>query len=322
MNRFIEPTTDFGFKKLFGEEKSKSILKSFLFHILKLESPIAEITFMKQEQLPDSSVERVGVYDIFCIDEKGSRFIVEMQRGSQIFYKDRLLYYSTFPIYQQAKKGEWNYQLNPVYCVGVLGFRLEEDDRYFRRVKLCDIDTHEVFYDKLTFVFVELPKFNKELNELKDHADRWFYFLKHLSELNEVPEELSDEEEMKDAFRIAEISAMTVEERDRYETSLKHLRDAYSVIETARIKGLTEGRAEGITEGRAEGRADGLIEGEIRTLLSFTELRFGKTSEFIEKKLHEIRNEDILLDIKKLILNTSSLQELEQAIIERVRVGT
>ncbi|MBM3241752.1 Rpn family recombination-promoting nuclease/putative transposase [Candidatus Poribacteria bacterium] len=302
MSRYIEPTTDFGFKKLFGEEKSKNVLKSFLFHLLELESPIVDISFLKQEQLPDSRYERVGVYDIYCIDEKDNRFIVEMPKVKQIYFKDRALYYATFPIFQQAPKGGWNYRLNPVYCIGILDFTFAEDERYLRRIQLSDIETHEIFYDKLTFVFIELPKFNKDLSELKSYADKWLYFLRHLTELDEIPSELSDDAEMDEAFRIAEITAMTGAERYQYEDSLKSLRDEYSILQTARI----EGRNEGKTEGRMEGKAE--------SLLSLIELRFEQMSEFIEKKVRAITDEEILLAIQKLALKASTLQEFQKAI--------
>jgi len=298
MSRYIEPTTDFGFKKLFGEEGSKNVLKSFLFHILELESPIIDISFLTQEQLPDSQYERIGIYDIYCIDEKDNRFIVEMQKVKQIYFKDRALYYSTFPISQQAEKGGWNYRLNPVYCIGVLDFTFAEDKRYLRRIQLSDGETHEIFYDKLTFVFIELPKFDKELIELKNDADKWIYFLRHLSELNEIPSEFSDNTEMDEAFHIAEIAAMTGDERYQYEDSLKRLRDEYSVLQTVRVEGITVGR----------------VAGKAESLLSLIELRFKQTSGVLEGKIRSITDEELLLEIQKLVLESSTLQELEEAI--------
>lgn len=300
MSRYIEPTTDFGFKKLFGEERSKNVLKSFLFHILELEAPIVDISFLTQEQLPPSRYERVGIYDVYCIDEKENRFIVEMQKVKQIYFKDRALYYSTFPISQQAEKGGWNYRLNPVYCIGVLDFEFTEDERYLHRIQLSDIETYEIFYDKLTFVFIELPKFTKKLSDLRNYADKWIYFLKHLSELNEIPPDLSDEAEINEAFRIAEIAAFTGTERYQYEDSLKRLRDEYSNLQTARV----------------EGRNEGITEGAVRSLLSLIKLRFEQISETIEKTIKTIHDEELLQEIQRLALEASTLQELEKAINE------
>src|SRR3954468_14940507 len=110
MARYIDPKTDFGFKRLFGQEDSKGILKQFLFDVLELPHPIQDLTYIPPEQLPASPEDRTGIYDVYCVDTVGQRFIVEMQRGWQVYIKDRVLYYATFPIIQQAQKGtEWRF---------------------------------------------------------------------------------------------------------------------------------------------------------------------------------------------------------------------
>jgi predicted transposase/invertase (TIGR01784 family) len=301
MSRFISPLTDFGFKKLFGEEGSKEILKSFLFHILSLESEIVDISFLPQEQIPSAEDERLGIYDLYCIDEKGRRFIVEMQRASQIFFKDRSIYYSTFPIAQQAQRGDWNYQLNAVYCVGILNFNLVEDFRYIRTCKICDIETHEIFYDKLTFVYIELPKFNKDLDELENFADKWIYFLKNLSELEGIPKPLSDEPIIT-AFRLAEIAAYNEAERFAYHRSLKYFRDTRAQMEYAIIKG----REEGMAEGRVEGAIAAL---RVTLLLQLRE-KFGEIPQDVEKRIEAIESIEKLNLLLKQVVKANSLSEL------------
>lgn len=233
--RYIDPTTDFGFKKLFGEEESKPVLKRFLLDILELPSPIAEITFFPTEQLPRTPQERKGIFDVYCKDESGREFIVEMQKNRQLHFKDRALYYLTFPINQQAERGDWDYSLNAVYFVGILDFIFHDDDRYFRRIQLMDCDTHEIFSHKLTFAYIELPKFNLALSELKSGADKWLYFLKHATDLNDVPDELKTEP-FPLAFNLAEKSQMSEAEAYYYEGSLKDKRDRYAETETARVE--------------------------------------------------------------------------------------
>ncbi len=258
--RYLDPTTDFGFKKLFGEEESKPVLKSFLFNLLELSSPIVELTILPTEQLPRSPQERKGIFDVYCIDEQGQRFIVEMQKAQQLHFKDRALYYSTFPIAQQAQRGDWNYQLNAVYCVGILDFTFHSDNRFIRRLQIMDVETYDVFSDKLTFVYVELPKFNLTLEQLTTHRDKWIYFLKHATELREVPEALKDEP-LPVAFHLAELAQLTEAEIYYYEGSLKESRDRHAEKETARILGLERGREEGRREGIEEGRREGIEEG-------------------------------------------------------------
>lgn len=240
----INPFTDFGFKKLFGEEGSKDILIHFLNAILQRPHDIVDITFENNEKCGDIYRDRKVIYDIYCTDNAGSQFIVEMQNAKQKYFKDRTIFYSTFPIREQAKKGDWNFKLQPVYCIGLLGFDIEkDDDKYFYEAKLKH-QYNEVFYDKLTFIYLELPKFKLKECELKSNVDKWLYFLKNLEDFNELPNILNQPIFQK-AFEIAKEINLTPSEKDEYEDSLKAYRDNINIIDTAR----EEGREEGIQEG-------------------------------------------------------------------------
>ncbi|MDR1672909.1 MAG: Rpn family recombination-promoting nuclease/putative transposase, partial [Bacteroidales bacterium] len=117
--RYINPHTDFGFKKLFGTEANKDLLQEFLPVLLGKEDRIISLRYLNQEQLGRTENDRKAVYDLYCETETGDKFIVEMQRNYQEFFKDRSVYYSTFPIQEQAKRGiEWDFELNAVYTVG------------------------------------------------------------------------------------------------------------------------------------------------------------------------------------------------------------
>jgi len=96
--KYLNPYTDFGFKKLFGEEANKDLLTDFLNQLLPPQHQIAELNFRNTEQLPDIPLERKAIFDIHCISTTGERFIVEMQKAKMNFFKDRSVYYSTFPI--------------------------------------------------------------------------------------------------------------------------------------------------------------------------------------------------------------------------------
>ena len=246
--KYIDPTTDFGFKKLFGEEESKPVLKRFLFDALALPYPIVEITFFPTELLPRTPQERKGIFDVYCKDESGREFIVEMQKSKQLHFRDRALYYSTFPINQQSERGDWDYSLNAVYFVGILDFIFHDDERYFRRIQLMDCETHEVFSEKLTFVYIELPKFNLTLEQLKTGLEKWLYFIKHAIDFSQVPNELR-EEPFPIAFHLVERASLSPVEAYYYEGSLKEKRDRYAEKETARIEGRAAGKAEGPLSG-------------------------------------------------------------------------
>ncbi len=261
MGRYIDPRTDFGFKRIFGQEDSKDILKQFLFDVLALPHPIAELSYIPVEQLPASPEDRRGIYDVYCVDAIGRRFIVEMQQGHQINIKERALYYSTFTVTYQAQKGaDWQFNLLPVYCIAVLDFLIMDNDKqYLRRIQLMDTQTKTIFYDKLTFVFIELLKFDRALDQLNS-ADKWVYLLKYMPELQNIPAELAGEPFTK-AFSIAEEAALSSEERWLYEGSLKQARVFNAQLTAARETGLKEGHEEGLKEGLEEGLKEGREKG-------------------------------------------------------------
>ncbi len=267
-SKFINPFTDFGFKKIFGEEASKPLLLDFLNALLPAQHQIEDLSFQNPEQLPSNEYDRKAVYDIYCTSQSGERFIVELQKVKQAFFKDRTVYYATFPIQQQAEQGrEWNYKLSAVYCIGVLGFTFSETKLEPKRVihtaKITDQDC-QVFYDKLTFIYLEMPNFNLPLEALQTRLDKWLYFIKNLETLQSIPAMFSDVV-FTQAFEVAKLANLDNNERFNYDYSLKVLRDIYATQTYAIETALTQGREAGIAEGRevgiAEGREAGIAEG-------------------------------------------------------------
>lgn len=155
--KYINPFTDFGFKKIFGEEASKPLLIDFLNALLPQTNKIIDLTFKNTEQLRQSEADRKAIYDIYCENDKGEKFIVELQKARQNYFKERTIYYSTFPIREQAEKGEWNYNLKAVYCVGILDFTFDdyenepEKSEVVHTIKLKN-QNGKIFYDKLTSI--------------------------------------------------------------------------------------------------------------------------------------------------------------------------
>ncbi len=103
--RYIDPLSDFGFKKLFGSEGNKDILTAFLNALLPARHQIAELTFRNIEFQGRTEFDRKALFDLYCVAASGERFVVEIQRAFQHFFRDRCLFYSTFPIQDQAEKG-------------------------------------------------------------------------------------------------------------------------------------------------------------------------------------------------------------------------
>ena len=265
--RYVNFYTDFAFKKLFGTEINKDLLISFLNSLLHGREEITEITYLNTEHLGTQEYDRRAVFDVYCKNERGEYFLVEMQKGEQQFFKDRSIYYSTFAIREQAPRGEWDYGLKGIYTIGILNFCFDDadDSSYYHEVKLLDTVTKEVFYDKLTFIYLEMPKFTKTEDELVTLFDKWLYAIRNLASLMERPRALQ-EKIFQRLFDAAEIAKFDRKDRYEYEESLKVYRDWYSVMETAKLKGHALGMEEGHAQGLEEGRAQGLEEGRVQGL--------------------------------------------------------
>ncbi|MEB3800840.1 PD-(D/E)XK nuclease family transposase [Flavobacterium columnare] len=246
--KYINPFTDFGFKKIFGEEASKNLLIDFLNTLLPQHDQIKELSFKNTEQLGITDLDRKAIYDIYCQNEKGEKFIVELQKAKQNFFKERTIYYATFPIREQAEKGEWNYHLKSVYCIGILDFTFDdyesepEKSEVVHTIKLKN-QNGKVFYDKLTYIYLEMPNFKKQETDLNSRLDKWLYFIKNLEDFQNIPTIFKDEV-FTQAFEKAELANFGQWELDKYESSLKVYRDLKSIIDTAFDDGKIEAKIE------------------------------------------------------------------------------
>jgi predicted transposase/invertase (TIGR01784 family) len=247
MPRFINPYTDFGFKKLFGEEANSDLLADFLNTLLPERHQIKTLEFRNQEQLGHAASDRRAVFDIYCENDKKEKFIVEMQKAEQANFKDRALYYVAHPIRAQGKRGRtWKFNLKTVYFIGILDFVYDKDDPnplLIREVSLKDQHGKE-FYDKLKMIYIQMPVFKKKASQLETHQDKWLYFLKHLPDLKQIPS-IMKEKVFKKAFQTAELAAMPEKDREVYEHNLHDYWTYLATIEAAEQKGTTKGRAEG-----------------------------------------------------------------------------
>ena len=247
--KYINPFTDYGFKRLFGEEPNKDLLLDFLNELLKKEQgKIIDLQYLKNENLSSTELNRKAIFDLYCTNEKGEKFIVELQKTKQKFFKDRTVYYSTFPIREQAVVGsDWNFELKKVYMIAILDFVFDEDeadtDKFRYDIKLTDIETKKVFYDKLMFIYLEMPKFKKTVDELETRFDKWLFVLKNLHKLDRIPDKLREKIFLK-LFETAEIAKFTPQEYQQYEDSLKYYRDLKNSLDNAREEGREEGREE------------------------------------------------------------------------------
>lgn len=243
--RYIDPFTDFGFKKLFGEEASKELLMDFLMALLP-DMTIVNLRFRDKAKLGRTEEDRSSIFDLYCEGANGELFIVELQKAKQQYFRDRMVYYASFPIQEQAESGTWDYGLKPVICVGILDFVFEENKKdsfpaeTVQTVMLKD-QHNQVFYHKLRFVFVEMPRFTKQIHELESRLDQWLYFIKHLERFESIPEIFKDKIFSK-ALHQAEIAKYDRQQLAEYDQSLKGYRDMYNTIDYAFKKGREEER--------------------------------------------------------------------------------
>ena len=254
--KYINLFTDFGFKKIFGEEASKPLLLDFLNALLPEQSKIVKLTFKNTEQLGQTEADRKAIYDIYCENEHGEKFIVELQKAKQNYFKERTIYYSTFPIREQAEKGEWNYNLKSVYCIGILDFTFDdyknepEKSEVVHTIKLKN-QNGNIFYNKLTYIYLEMPNFKNTEIDLKTRLDKWLYFIKHLEDFQTIPTIFKDEV-FTQAFEKAELAKFGQEDLEKYEMNLKIYRDYKNTVDTAFDEGKLEGKLEGKQEGKLE----------------------------------------------------------------------
>ena len=245
MERYINPFTDFGFKKLFGEEANKDLLIDFLNQLLGAETGlITDLTYLRNEHLGSAQEDRKAIFDLYCQNQKGERFIVELQKARQKYVKDRSLYYSTFAIQEQAQTGEWDFRLQRVYTVAIMDFEFDEPQtgpaKFIHDIGLFDAQTQERFTDKIRYIYLEMPKFNKQEHELQTQFEKWLYVLKNLAALQDVPARLQ-ERIFRKVFEVAELARFNPNDRQAYHDSLKYYRDIKNVIDTAREEGREEG---------------------------------------------------------------------------------
>ena len=258
--KYINPFTDFGFKKIFGEEASKPLLIDFLNALLPPANKIKDLTFKNSEQLGRGDADRRAIYDIYCEAENSEKFIVEIQKAKQNYFIERTIYYSTFPIREQAEKGPWNYNLKAVFCIGILDFTFDdyetepERSEVVHTIKLKN-QNGKTFYDKLTYIYLEMPNFKKSEDEINTRLEQWLYFIKNLEDFQTIPSLFRDEV-FTQAFEKAELAKFDAAEMDRYEYSLKVFRDNMNTYDYAKQTAYDEGKSAGTLAGKLESRLE------------------------------------------------------------------
>ncbi|MBS0622776.1 MAG: PD-(D/E)XK nuclease family transposase [Verrucomicrobia bacterium] len=249
--RFLDPTNDYAFRKIFGNEKNKEILISFLNHILARhgEGLIVEVELLNPYQAPHLEGAKETILDVRCRDQKGHEYIVEMQVLKKKFFDKRVLYYASKAYSCQLGQGEDYENLRPVIFLGILNFNFTEDSHWISTHRICNPDSKEHKIKDFDFTFIELPKFVKKEEELSSVSDKWVYFLKCAKNLEAVPGVIW-EEAIKEAFAIVNQVTWSQQQLDTYERRKMALMDESATIAAS----FDDGKAAGKEEGKAEER--------------------------------------------------------------------
>ena len=243
MAKFVNPFTDIGFKRIFGQEISKPVLIAFLNALLDGERIIVDVQFLDKEQPGESVDDRSLIYDVYCKLDTGEHIIVEMQNKSQPFFKNRSVYYISRSISRQGEPGpEWHYDVKAVYMIALLNFRRDDISTEFRTdVALMDTRHKTLFSDKLRLVYLQLPYFTKELDECATLFEKFIYILKHMDVLQRMPW-LAQDAVFQKLASIADVASLNQKERVAYDENLRKYRDTIAVMEGQYLEGREEGR--------------------------------------------------------------------------------
>ena len=310
---FINPFTDFGFKRIFGQEINKDLTIDFLNLLLDGERHITDLTINNPEMQPETEAERLVVFDLYCESDDGTQFIVEMQAARQNFFLDRSLYYQSRAIVAQGEKGkDWCYDLQPVYGIFFMDFTMSECSGLRTDVALMNMKTNKVFNPKLRQIYLEMPRFTKEANECENDFERWLYLIKNMKMLKRMPFK-AQRAVWDKLLEVADVASLNKDEKALYDRALKNYRDYHSVMETAQMDGhkagwkegheaglkagLKEGREAGHKAGREEGHKEGLEEG----------LKQGLQEGMIKGELK--KQIEIAQRLKNMGLSISAIQE-------------
>ena len=253
---FINPFTDFGFKRIFGQEINKELTIDFLNLLLDGERHIADLTIHNPEIQPETEEERLVVFDLYCESDDGTRFIVEMQTARQSFFLSRSLYYQSRAIVAQGEKGkEWYYHLQPVYGIFFMDFTMPESSGLRTDVALMDMKTHKVFNPKLRQIYLEMPRFTKEADECENDFERWLYLIKNMRILKRMPFKAKRAVWDK-LLEVADVASLSQKEHEAYQRALMNYWDYHNTMEAAIQEGMEKGMEKGIEKGKTEGKIE------------------------------------------------------------------
>jgi len=277
--KFADPKNDLAFKKIFGNEKKKEILISFLNAVFKGDKEIIEVNLVNPYQVPKIKDLKETILDIKAKNRNGEEFIIEMQKKDLGDFAKRSLYYTSKAYVNQLNKKEEYNKLKKVYFIGIVDFNMFEGKNYISRHLILNKETLKQEIKDFEFTFIELPKFNKKLDELESILDKWIFFIRNAEALEIIPEQLKTPKELKEAFEEAVQVVWNKKELEVYEYIEKKERDELSALKTAERKGEKKGEKKAKIEIAKKALKNGVDIETIKLLTSFNEEEISKIKE-------------------------------------------
>ena len=279
--RYIIPTSDWGFKRLFGSEINKGLLIGLLNRIID-DRVIEDLEYLDRDVfVPVGSVRRMS-FDVYCRCKDGSRVIVEMQNYAKTSFVERALVYTSASILENYSytKGR-DYRVEKTYLIAITGETIFPAVSHAPvRLAMCDMDAEKttVLNDKILHIFIELPKFADNLEDLEEGSSflsKFAVAMKTMSTFGERPKEM-DDAMLVQMFDAADLLGYKAKDKHSYKKSVMNEFEYEETLKEYRQEGLEEGfeegREEGRKEGRAEGRAEGLSEGRRQSAAALKKL--------------------------------------------------
>jgi len=293
---FISAKTDFGFKKIFGSPQSKDILISFLNAMLYDAQPtIEDLEIIDPYAAPSVTGLKDTYLDVKAKITGNKTVIIEMQVINVEAFTKRVVYNAAKTYATQLRPREGYSKLNPLIALTITDFILfENTERFLTHFVFKELQENFEYYNReIELVFVELPKFNKELEQIENLIQSWIYFIKNAPLFDEIPEKFASIPEIQTAFSIASRTNLTLKELEELEKREMFLEDQRGAI----IKGIQEGRKEGI------------IEGQTALILRLLARRTGEISPEIKTRIQQLSFEQ-LDDLGEILLDFTSQQDL------------
>jgi predicted transposase/invertase (TIGR01784 family) len=227
-SKYLDPKNDVAFRKIFGTEKNKDILIHFLNDMItfKERAPIVSVSFLKTVQDPETAAKKTSIVDILCKDEKGNHYIVEMQVAKEKGFEKRAQYYASKAYISQASAGGAYHDLREVIFLAIADFVMfPQKPAYKSDHVILDKESHENDLKDFSFTFIELPKFNKDINHLSNMTEKWAYFFKHAesTSLDDMLKHIGKDEIMERAYKELDrlswndAELLTYEQAEKYE---------------------------------------------------------------------------------------------------------